>query len=86
VNSVAANVRVLVRPERIRVSARSTSGDDIVVEIVDLIFSGPTVELVMRTASGVNITALAVEAGGENLRAGQQAFVHIDADDVHVLP
>jgi spermidine/putrescine transport system ATP-binding protein len=78
-----ATARVLVRPERVRVTARD---GDVPVEIVDVIFSGPTIELVMRTASGVKIDALAVEADAENFRPGQRAFVRISADDVHVLP
>jgi spermidine/putrescine transport system ATP-binding protein len=86
VNSAKPAARVLVRPERIRVFAHKTSGDDVPVTIVDVIFSGPTIELIMRTLSGVNVSALALEADAENLRPGQQAFIRIDARDVHVLP
>jgi len=78
--------RALIRPERVRVLANRTSDDDVPVEIIDVIFSGPTIELQMRTPSGVKVEALAVEADAENFRKGQEAFIQIAADDVHVLP
>jgi spermidine/putrescine transport system ATP-binding protein len=82
----APSARVLVRPERIRVHAQRNSGRDLPVQVLDVIFSGATVRLPMRTASGVAIDALAVEADVERIRPGQQAFCRIDADDVHILP
>jgi ABC-type Fe3+/spermidine/putrescine transport system ATPase subunit len=83
---ISENPRVLVRPERVRVSARPESEEDIPVKILDVIFSGPTVRLVLRMHTGVGLTALSVEGEVDDLRPGMDAFCRIAREDVHVLP
>jgi spermidine/putrescine transport system ATP-binding protein len=79
---------VMVRPERVRVSADEPAGEAAVrTEVADLVFQGAVVRLTLRAADGNEVIA---HVGGDTslplLRPGDTVFVSWPSDAARLLP
>jgi spermidine/putrescine transport system ATP-binding protein len=81
------DVRVVIRPERIRLEPYGTTGPNRVPGMVErLVYQGPATQLVVRLANGDPLHAL-VQNQGEPLswEQGTAIAVHLPADALRVL-
>jgi spermidine/putrescine transport system ATP-binding protein len=75
-----ADVTVVVRPERVRVTRRPPGGPiAIPVTVKDAIFRGPILHLVLRTAHGTEIVAhVGADGDADAMRPGASGYVSWD--------
>jgi spermidine/putrescine transport system ATP-binding protein len=84
----SGEVRVVIRPERVRLEPYGTGGPNRVPGMVErLVYQGPATQLVVRLANGESLQAL-VQNQGQPLpwRQGSAIAVHLPADALRVLP
>jgi spermidine/putrescine transport system ATP-binding protein len=84
----SGEVRVVIRPERVRLEPYGTGGGNRVPGMVErLVYQGPATQLVVRLANGESLQAL-VQNQGQPLpwRQGSAIAVHLPADALRVLP
>jgi ABC-type Fe3+/spermidine/putrescine transport system ATPase subunit len=81
------DVRLVIRPERVRVEDRGTDGDNRLPGMVERsVFVGPTVQVIVRLVGGQMIQAVEPNRTGAEPRAqGDDVAVHLPADDLRVL-
>jgi len=85
--AATGDVRVVIRPERVRLEPYGTSGPNRVPGMVErLVYQGPATQLVVRLANGDPLQAL-VQNQGEPLswEQGTAIAVHLPADALRVL-
>jgi spermidine/putrescine transport system ATP-binding protein len=81
------DVRLVIRPERVRVEDRGTDGANRLPGMVERsVFVGPTVQVIVRLVGGEVIQAVETSGGGAGSRSqGDAVAVHLPADDLRVL-
>jgi len=81
------DVRLVIRPERVRVEDRGTTGGNRLPGMVERsVFVGPTVQIIVRLVGGQVIQAVVTSGGGAGSRSqGEAVAVHLPADDLRVL-
>jgi spermidine/putrescine transport system ATP-binding protein len=85
--AATGDVRVVIRPERVRLEPYGTTGPNRVPGMVErLVYQGPATQLVVRLANGDPLHAL-VQNQGEPLswEQGTAIAVHLPADALRVL-
>ena len=85
--AATGEVRVVIRPERVRLEPYGTSGPNRVPGMVErLVYQGPATQLVVRLANGEPLQAL-IQNQGEPLswEQGTAIAVHLPADALRVL-
>jgi len=85
--AATGDVRVVIRPERVRLEPYGTSGPNRLPGMVErLVYQGPATQLVVRLANGDPLHAL-VQNQGEPLswEQGTAIAVHLPADALRVL-
>jgi spermidine/putrescine transport system ATP-binding protein len=85
--AATGEVRVVIRPERVRLEPYGTTGPNRVPGMVErLVYQGPATQLVVRLANGEPLQAL-VQNQGEPLswEQGTAIAVHLPADALRVL-
>jgi spermidine/putrescine transport system ATP-binding protein len=86
--AATGEVRVVIRPERVRLEEYGSTGPNRVPGMVErLVYQGPATQLVIRLANGESLQAL-VQHQGQPLswRQGTAIAVHLPADALRVLP
>jgi spermidine/putrescine transport system ATP-binding protein len=86
--AASGEVKVVIRPERVRLEPYGTTGPNRVPGMVErLVYQGPATQLVVRLASGEPLQAL-VQNQGEPLswQQGTAIAVHLPPDALRVLP
>ena len=81
-------VRVVIRPERVRLEAYGSSGENRLPGMVErLVYLGPSTQLLVRLAHGETVQAL-VQNQGRPLpwRQGTPVAAHLPPDALRVLP
>jgi spermidine/putrescine transport system ATP-binding protein len=78
---------VMLRPERLHLSADPPEGERLAVRVTDLIFQGPQIRTVVAAADGTELVAH-VGAGDDLplLRPGQELWLSWDAGAAYALP
>jgi spermidine/putrescine transport system ATP-binding protein len=81
------DVRLVIRPERVRVEDRGTDGDNRLPGMVERsVFVGPTVQVIVRLVGGQVVQAVEPNRSGAASRSqGDAVAVHLPADDLRVL-
>jgi spermidine/putrescine transport system ATP-binding protein len=81
------DVRLVIRPERVRVEDRGTDGANRLPGMVERsVFVGPTVQIIVRLVGGQVIHAVVTSGGSAGSRSqGEAVAVHLPADDLRVL-
>jgi ABC-type Fe3+/spermidine/putrescine transport system ATPase subunit len=80
------DVRLVIRPERVRVEDRGTDGANRLPGMVERsVFVGPTVQVIVRLVGGQMIQAVETSRSGESRSQGDAVAVHLPADDLRVL-
>src|SRR5215211_1288799 len=85
--AATGDVRVVIRPERVRLEDYGSSGPNRVPGMVErLVYQGPATQLVVRLANGESLQAL-VQNQGQPLswQQGTAIAVHLPADALRVL-
>jgi spermidine/putrescine transport system ATP-binding protein len=85
--AATGEVRVVIRPERVRLEPYGTTGPNRVPGMVErLVYQGPATQLVVRLANGEPLQAL-IQNQGEPLswEQGTAIAVHLPADALRVL-
>jgi spermidine/putrescine transport system ATP-binding protein len=85
--AATGEVRVVIRPERVRLEPYGSTGPNRVPGMVErLVYQGPSTQLVVRLATGEPLQAL-VQNQGQPLdwRQGSAIAVHLPADALRVL-
>jgi spermidine/putrescine transport system ATP-binding protein len=83
----SGEVRVVIRPERVRLEPYGSTGPNRVPGMVErLVYQGPATQLVVRLANGESLQAL-VQNQGQPLswQQGTAIAVHLPADALRVL-
>jgi spermidine/putrescine transport system ATP-binding protein len=82
------DVRVVIRPERVRLEAYGSTGPNRVPGMVErLVYQGPATQLVVRLANGESLQALVQNQGQPmSWQQGTAIAVHLPADALRVLP
>jgi spermidine/putrescine transport system ATP-binding protein len=82
------DVRVVIRPERVRVEPHGTSGENRLVGMVErAVFQGPTTQLIVRLPQGDTIQALLTnEDGAVGMAQGTPVAAFLPPDALRVLP
>jgi spermidine/putrescine transport system ATP-binding protein len=86
--AATGDVRVVIRPERVRLEPYGSTGPNRVPGMVErLVYQGPATQLVVRLANGESLQAL-VQNQGQPLswRQGTAIAVHLPPDALRVLP
>jgi spermidine/putrescine transport system ATP-binding protein len=86
--AASGEVKVVIRPERVRLEPYGSTGPNRVPGMVErLVYQGPATQLVVRLANGESLHAL-VQNQGEPMswRQGTAIAVHLPADALRVLP
>ncbi len=79
----AGTVTLSIRPEKIRVHKSRPTGDNIFEATIEQeLFRGPMDQLLLRTHTGLTLTALVV---GESLHRGDIIFGQINPDDIIIV-
>jgi spermidine/putrescine transport system ATP-binding protein len=81
-------VRVVIRPERVRLEPYGSTGPNRLPGMVErLVYQGPATQLVVRLANGEPLQAL-IQNQGQDLpwRQGSAVAVHLPPDALRVLP
>ncbi len=83
-----AAATVVVRPERLRVTADpSSDGACLAATVHDVVFQGPVVRCLLRAADGTELVAhLGPEYAGGALHPGQTIWLNWDDDAARLLP
>jgi spermidine/putrescine transport system ATP-binding protein len=84
----SGEVRVVIRPERVRLEPYGTGGPNRVPGMVErLVYQGPATQLVVRLANGESLQAL-VQNQGQPLpwQQGSAVAVHLPVEALRVLP
>jgi spermidine/putrescine transport system ATP-binding protein len=81
------DVRLVIRPERVRVEDRGTDRPNRLPGMVERsVFVGPTVQVIVRLVGGQMIQAVETSRSGAGSRSqGDAVSVHLPADDLRVL-
>jgi spermidine/putrescine transport system ATP-binding protein len=81
------DVRLVIRPERVRVEDRGTDRPNRLPGMVERsVFVGPTVQVIVRLVGGQVIQAVETSrSGAESRGQGDAVAVHLPADDLRVL-
>jgi len=81
------DVRLVIRPERVRVEDRGADGANRLPGMVERsVFVGPTVQVIVRLVGGQMIQAVETSrSGAESRSQGDAVAVHLPADDLRVL-
>jgi spermidine/putrescine transport system ATP-binding protein len=81
------DVRLVIRPERVRVEDRGTGGANRLPGMVERsVFVGPTVQVIVRLVGGQVIQAVETSrTEAESRSQGDAVAVHLPADDLRVL-
>jgi spermidine/putrescine transport system ATP-binding protein len=81
------DVRLVIRPERVRVEDRGADGANRLPGMVERsVFVGPTVQVIVRLVGGQAIQAVETSGGDAGARSqGDAVAVHLPADDLRVL-
>src|SRR5829696_1640685 len=84
----SGEVRVVIRPERVRLEDYGTTGPNRVPGMVErLVYQGPATQLVVRLANGEPLQALVQNQGQPiSWQQGTAIAVHLPADALRVLP
>jgi spermidine/putrescine transport system ATP-binding protein len=80
-------VRVVIRPERVRLEEQGRAGDNRVPGMVErLVYLGPSTQIIVRLAPGETIQALVQNQGDDlNFRQGMPVSVHLPARALRIL-
>jgi spermidine/putrescine transport system ATP-binding protein len=80
-------VKLVIRPERVRVEDRGAGGPNRVPGMVErTVFLGPTVQVLLRLVGGQALQAIEPNRGEDAARSqGEPVSVHLPADDLRVL-
>jgi spermidine/putrescine transport system ATP-binding protein len=81
-------VRLSVRPEKLRLTRHRPQGDNVfTATVVEELFRGAIDELLLRTPSGQELTALVANESGltDALHAGDEVYVQLHPDDIVVV-
>ena len=83
-----AAATVVVRPERLRVTAGpSSNGACLAATVHDVVFQGPVVRCLLRASDGTELVAhLGPEYAGGALHPGQTIWLNWDDDAARLLP
>jgi spermidine/putrescine transport system ATP-binding protein len=80
---VAGTVTISIRPENIRVQKSRPTGENIFEATIEQeLFRGPMDQLLLRTPTGLTLTALVV---GESLHRGDNVFGQVNPDDIIIV-
>jgi spermidine/putrescine transport system ATP-binding protein len=81
------DVKVTIRPERVRIEAQGTSDENRVPAMVErVVYVGSTLQVILHLASGQSLQAWIQNAGGGiPFRQGEAVAVHLPADALRVL-
>src|SRR5437867_5259792 len=85
--TATGDVRVVIRPERVRLEPHGTTGENRVPGMVErAVFQGPTTQLIVRLPQGDTLQALATsENGGVGLEQGTPISAFLPSDALRVL-
>jgi spermidine/putrescine transport system ATP-binding protein len=80
-------VRLVIRPERVRVEAYGSTGGNRVPGMVErLVYLGATTQLVVRLAHGETVQAMIAHQGRTTpYRQGEPGCVHLPEDSLRVI-
>jgi ABC-type Fe3+/spermidine/putrescine transport system ATPase subunit len=79
------DIRLVIRPERVRVEDRGTDGANRLPGMVERsVFVGPTVQVLVRLVGGQMIQAVETSRA-ESWSTGDAVAVHLPGDDLRVL-
>jgi spermidine/putrescine transport system ATP-binding protein len=80
-------VKLVIRPERVRVEDQGADGPNRVPGMVErTVFLGPTVQVLLRLVGGQALQAIEPNRGQDAARSqGEPVSVHLPADDLRVL-
>ena len=80
-------VRLVIRPERVRVEDHGTSGDNRIPGMVErVLYVGPTIQVVVHLAHGETLQAWTQNRSGDPpWQQGTAVSVHLPADAIRVL-
>lgn len=84
----AGKAAISIRPEKLRIHKTRPAGENVIEATIEQeLFRGPMNQLLLRTTSGLAITALLVNesTGTESLHCGQNIFAQVHRDDVVVV-
>jgi spermidine/putrescine transport system ATP-binding protein len=87
-NDGREEVLLSIRPEKITVSRTPLKVENVLeVEVIETIFKGAFNQVLLRTAGGVELTALMANVANESPpRQGERVFCQIQRDDLVLLP
>jgi spermidine/putrescine transport system ATP-binding protein len=80
-------IRLIIRPERVRLEDHGTSGDNRIPGMVErVLYVGSTIQVVVHLAHGETLQAwMQNRGGGSPWRQGTPVSVHLPADAIRVL-
>ena len=86
--AATGDVRVVIRPERVRLEDYGSTGPNRVPGMVErLVYQGPATQLVVRLANGESLQALIQNQGRPlSWQQGTAIAVHLPPDALRVLP
>jgi spermidine/putrescine transport system ATP-binding protein len=86
--AASGDVRVVIRPERVRLEDYGSTGPNRVPGMVErLVYQGPATQLVVRLANGESLQALVQNQGQPvSWQQGTAIAVHLPPDALRVLP
>src|SRR5215467_411712 len=81
-------LRLVIRPERVRLEDHGTSGDNRIPGMVErVLYVGSTIQVVVHLAHGETLQAWMQNRGGDPpWQQGTPVSVHLPADAIRVLP
>jgi spermidine/putrescine transport system ATP-binding protein len=84
---VTGDVKVVIRPERVRVEDRGSNGPNRIAGMVErTVFLGPTVQVLLRLSGGQSLQAIEPNRGEAAARSqGEPVSIHLPAEDLRVL-
>ena len=81
------DVRIVIRPERVEIEDRDTTGPNRIPGLVErVVYVGPVIQLLVRLAPGISIQAMFPNRGnGQGFQQGSHVVAHMPASALRVL-
>ncbi|HVT88971.1 MAG TPA: ABC transporter ATP-binding protein [Tepidisphaeraceae bacterium] len=81
-------VRLLIRPEKVRIDRSPIIGDNVMrARVVETLFRGAIVQFLLKTTAGLTLTAMSADegAGSTPVRHGDDVFCQLHPEDLVIL-
>jgi len=86
-DATTEDMLISIRPEKLTIAGTRPPAENVLeAEVKEAIFKGAFTQTLLRTAGGVELTALTANAANESPRQGERVFCQVHRDNIVLLP